>query len=395
MSFAVHGPYVALCNNERVIMHDVESGDVCAVLLPDLEQSRDGKVANVHHNNEDIEAYHMITSATFSEDGRYFAVCTNRKQLCLYETKGCRLLSNRTLARAASRVRFAPNNDIVVADKAGDAYLYPTGRPTENGAWILGHLSMLLDVLVTRDTRYILTADREEKIRVSMFPNCYNIAAYCLGHARFVTNITELPHRGNVLLSCGGDGVLGLWDYRHGAQLMCVNLRDRMSECDIERLARDLRDNNCPESVDILPVKHLRASRLGEAESLVVMSFYSNETLLAYSVVTTPGSGEGPQLEANYLESVAVGAEPVECLLRERDLWVLTDAGLRVYKFEDNRFVVHGALSRTVERLNESWETLKSTVVKQSLLPTLYKRKYDGLQEYIARKKLRLESKSR
>ena len=32
------------------------------------------------------------------------------------------------------------------------------------------------------DQKYVITADRDEKIRISHFPNAYNIKAYCLGH---------------------------------------------------------------------------------------------------------------------------------------------------------------------------------------------------------------------
>lgn len=382
MSFSVYKSYVAVCNNERVIIHDIDSDIENEIVLPNLESEKKIDV----HNNIDIEAYHMITSLTFSEDGKYFAVCTNRKQLCLYETRDLRLLSNRTLTRAASRVRFSPKNDIVIADKAGDAYLFSTSCPTETGTFILGHLSMLLDILVTQNMEYILTTDRDEKIRVSMFPNCYNILSYCLGHAKFVTNISELPHKRSILISCGGDGVFKLWDYKCGNELMSVNFCDKISKCDIEKFNLDLHDCNYDESVDILPVKYLRVSYLSKAESLIVISFYNSKGLLVYMI-----SGDtDTQLKANYLESITAEAEPIEYLLHEQDLWILTDVGFQVYKFENDKFVIHDALNSTIKRLNRSWQIIKSTIVKRNLFPILYKRKYDNAQEYQERKKIRL-----
>ncbi|XP_011165463.1 tRNA (guanine-N(7)-)-methyltransferase non-catalytic subunit WDR4 [Solenopsis invicta] len=381
MSFSVYESYVALCNNERVIIHDVDSGTENVIVLPDLESKKIDT-----HNNVDIETYHMITSLMFSKDGKYFAVCTNRKQLCLYETRGSKLLSNRTLTRAASRVRFSPNNDIVIADKAGDAYLFSTSCPTKAGTLILGHLSMLLDILITQDMRYVLTTDRDEKIRVSMFPNCYNIVSYCLGHAKFVTNISELPHMRSILVSCGGDGVFKLWDYKHGGELMSVNFCDKVPKCDIEKFNQYLRDCNYDESVDMLPVKHLRVSYLSKIESLAVISFYSSKLLLVYRI-----SGDNEiQLQANYLESIIMEAEPMEFLLHKQNLWVLTDIGLQVYKFENDRFVIHDALNPTIKHLDASWQILKNTIVKRNLFPVLYKRKYDNVQEYQEKKKIRL-----
>lgn len=90
---------------------------------------------------------------------------------------------------------------------------------SEDGELLLGHVSMLLDMVLhiyttlliisvlsntcsgsvlsntsdmplhvkvlSPDDRFIVTADRDEKIRVSCLPNAYNIACYCLGHREF------------------------------------------------------------------------------------------------------------------------------------------------------------------------------------------------------------------
>ncbi|CAL4126202.1 unnamed protein product, partial [Meganyctiphanes norvegica] len=123
-------------------------------------------------------------------------------------------------------------------DKTGDVYSFPLVNGVfkeekhsnnENGnensieedvdkeiVPLFGHLSMLLDMIITKDGQYIVTCDRDEKIRVSKFPNAYNIQTFCLGHTEFVTKILQLPTDTLKILSCSGDGKLKLWNLETG-----------------------------------------------------------------------------------------------------------------------------------------------------------------------------------
>ncbi|PKU29559.1 trna (guanine-n -)-methyltransferase non-catalytic subunit wdr4 [Limosa lapponica baueri] len=76
----------------------------------------------------------------------------------------------------------AADDKILVADKSGDVYSYSITEPQAEGKLELGHLSLLLDVALSPDDQYILTADRDEKIRVSLTKAPYYIVSYCLGH---------------------------------------------------------------------------------------------------------------------------------------------------------------------------------------------------------------------
>ena len=67
---------------------------------------------------------------------------------------------------------------------------------------------MLLDLKLTQDRRYVLTSDRDEKIRVSKFPNSYNIEGFCLGHTEFVSSLALVPGCNNRVLSSSGDGTV-------------------------------------------------------------------------------------------------------------------------------------------------------------------------------------------
>ena len=53
-----------------------------------------------------------------------------------------------------------------------------------SGELILGHASLLTHCLLTPDEKFIVTADRDEHIRVSWYPEGYVIESFCLGHKK-------------------------------------------------------------------------------------------------------------------------------------------------------------------------------------------------------------------
>ena len=100
---------------------------------------------------------------------------------------------------------------------------------------LLGHVSLLTDLVHvsikpgegTQDSdayriahyeeSYIITADRDEHIRVSRgLPQSHVIQTYCLGHTEFVNKLC-VPHwLPDTLISGGGDDFILVWDWRSG-----------------------------------------------------------------------------------------------------------------------------------------------------------------------------------
>jgi tRNA (guanine-N(7)-)-methyltransferase subunit TRM82 len=85
---------------------------------------------------------------------------------------------------------------------------------------LLGHVSLLTDVLVATiedeeaetPKTYILTADRDEHIRVSRGPpQSFVIEGFCLGHGQFVNKLCLAEP--TLLVSGGGDHELYIWHW--------------------------------------------------------------------------------------------------------------------------------------------------------------------------------------
>ncbi|RDA94388.1 hypothetical protein CP533_2241 [Ophiocordyceps camponoti-saundersi (nom. inval.)] len=108
------------------------------------------------------------------------------------------------------------------------------GKSAEEGfelSLLLGHVSMLTSLLLTDETtqgrKYIITADRDEHIRISRYaPQAHVIEAFCLGHTDFVNALVIPPSKPRILVSGGGDSHLITWDWLSGKQLSQRSILD-------------------------------------------------------------------------------------------------------------------------------------------------------------------------
>ncbi|KAI0033902.1 WD40-repeat-containing domain protein [Vararia minispora EC-137] len=171
------------------------------------------------------------------------------KRMKLWKLDRLEVLSERELPKKPMQVLFTRDGQtVLVADKFGDVFSYPlhpvpnpVGATTDNaseeqterdlsaphenasgGSLVLGHTSLLTSCLLTPSEKYIVTADRDEHIRVSWYPLGYCIESYCLGHKKllpsrsFVSAIHIPSFAPDTLLSGGGDPAIYRWDWLTG-----------------------------------------------------------------------------------------------------------------------------------------------------------------------------------
>jgi tRNA (guanine-N(7)-)-methyltransferase subunit TRM82 len=76
---------------------------------------------------------------------------------------------------------------------------------------------------VSNNFSCIVTSDRDEKIRVTNYPDVHEIGAFCVGHKEYVSSALFFDNE-NLLLSASGDKTLRFWNFKNGKQVQLINL---------------------------------------------------------------------------------------------------------------------------------------------------------------------------
>jgi tRNA (guanine-N(7)-)-methyltransferase subunit TRM82 len=228
-------------NDDDVAALIVELLPPTSKLIKEQKDDKNGKGGDDDENDEDVpddanvdaksnnqlEIQAVCCSMTKNENEVCFAVSRENKTLSLYSyTMGISLDNKTTLiptvtynmprrARCLAYTNVADNIIIIAGDMSGDAFAYPVIPQSKSARrLLLGHTASILTGLNVA-SGLILTADRDEKVRVSAFPDTQLIRGYLLGHTSFISTMdvvvsTTTEH--TLCITGSGDGSVRLWD---------------------------------------------------------------------------------------------------------------------------------------------------------------------------------------
>lgn len=126
------------------------------------------------------------------------------------------------IEKTATSIRII-DSTLYVADKFGEVWtasldnLFHADTDAFPGKPIIGHISMILDMIVLPS--FILTCDRDEKIRVTLRERPWMIDQFLLEHRSYVSCIAACldDQSGRcVVVSAGGDAEVMLWEWTPG-----------------------------------------------------------------------------------------------------------------------------------------------------------------------------------
>jgi tRNA (guanine-N(7)-)-methyltransferase subunit TRM82 len=150
---------------------------------------------------------------------------------------------------------------------------------------LLGHVSLLTDLAIAEveegagRRQYILTADRDEHIRVSRgISQSHVIENYCLGHTDFVSKLCILPWQTSTLVAGSGEPSLKVYDWRRGlcsTDLLALDgTLDRIKDC--------VKTEGLERSTDNLAISGIWASPINKSRGFVLVALEGLPLLLSY-----------------------------------------------------------------------------------------------------------------
>lgn len=215
----------------------------------------------------------------------------------------------------------------------------------KNPSLPLGHYSVITSVTFVsplnasegRQNRYIVTSDRDEKIRVSRWPHAYDITAYCLGHSQFISCVSPVQNSElnlDLLVSGGGDSKIFGWDYTSGRVLFQSDITKFVQ---VSSLTKQLQTNF--QSVGLVPSNLLYF----EAHNLLVLSVEFCDALFYFNVAKNQDN-----LTLTFVKQQNIPLIPIKMMKDGDRLWI---AGISNPQNDSNS--VHGDQSIQVLRFSE------------------------------------------
>ncbi|VDM68541.1 unnamed protein product [Strongylus vulgaris] len=196
------------------------------------------------------DAYQVLCGAV-SGCGSLLAVGISAKIALILDAKTLQLRRAFRIPKAPTSICFDEDiSHVIIGDRSGHVCRYTvemsnkSGYVDMNGEESLyegeplsSAISMVLDVAISQDGRFLLAADRDEKIRVSRYPQAFVVQSFCLGHSAYVSSIASYGTR---VFSSGGDATVHEWNIENGSS---IAHSDKLGDKPVRKLCILARDN--------------------------------------------------------------------------------------------------------------------------------------------------------
>lgn len=177
-----------------------------------------------------------IRAIRFGAEGKLFVSAGDDKLVKIWNANSWHCISTVCSEKRVSAVAISKDGLFVCfADKFGVVWALNLDGFDENqvlvdkkAAPVLAHYcSIITSLEFSLDGRFIISADRDFKIRVSVFPKkpldgAHEIQSFCLGHTEFVSCLAFIcapDYPEGFLVSGSGDSTVRLWDITSGSLL--------------------------------------------------------------------------------------------------------------------------------------------------------------------------------
>ncbi|KAM1001455.1 hypothetical protein ACFX15_007633 [Malus domestica] len=185
-----------------------------------------------------------IRAIRYGADGKLFVSAGDDKTVKIWSTESWRCITTVCSEKRVSAVAISSDGSYVCfADKFGvvwvvDVDVFDGNQASVNkkAAPLLSHYcSIITSLEFSPDGRFFVSADRDFKIRVTVFPNkpldgAHEIQSFSLGHTEFVSCLafvcTQECLQG-FLVSGSGDSTVRLWDISSGSLLNTCDIREK------------------------------------------------------------------------------------------------------------------------------------------------------------------------
>lgn len=274
---------------------------------------------------------HIIASTDSDKSILIFKIDFNNSINCL------KLIKRQPIPKRPSSITIdSQGQRAIVADKFGDVYTVSINDDSSMSEIeieiekdiqpILGHVSMLTDITMAtthhnnNNKQFIITADRDEHIRISNYPKSYVIKNFLFGHDEFVSQLyIPVQYDPSILISGGGDDFINIWKWYEGELIETIQLRQYIESylSDDHLPPTRFRTETSPKEISIAKIATLRTNDDEEEEDhLLIVLVENTPVLLVFNL--------DDSYKAKYLQTIIVNDSIIDFAIAADNKTIIT-----------------------------------------------------------------------